>query len=137
MQATVEKELNRLEQLKVITPVDYSEWAAPIVVVRKSNGSIRICGDYPTGLNSALRLHDDPLAFPDDIFSKLARSRFFSKIVLSDAFLQEIDTKYRPLLTINTHCGLKGTSGYMDDVIVGGKMEREHDENLLNPTQPC
>ncbi|XP_035918223.1 uncharacterized protein K02A2.6 [Anopheles stephensi] len=161
MQATVEKELNRLEQLKVITPVDYSEWAAPIVVVRKSNGSIRICGDYSTGLNSALRSHEYPLPLPDDIFSKLAQSRYFSKIDLSDAFLQvEIDAKYRPLLTINTHrglyhynrlppgikiapaafqqlidtmlAGLKGTSGYMDDVIVGGKTEREHDENLLN-----
>ncbi|XP_052896596.1 uncharacterized protein K02A2.6-like [Anopheles moucheti] len=161
MQATVEKELNRLESLNVITPVDYSEWAAPIVVVRKGNGSIRICGDYSTGLNSALQSYEYPLPLPDDIFAKLAQCRFFSKIDLSDAFLQvEIDAKYRPLLTINTHrglyhynrlppgvkiapaafqqlidamlAGLKGTSGYMDDVIVGGKTEREHDENLLN-----
>ncbi|XP_049278095.1 uncharacterized protein K02A2.6-like [Anopheles funestus] len=161
MQATVEKELDRLEQLNVITPVDYSDWAAPIVVVRKSNGSIRICGDYSTGLNSALQSYEYPLPLPDDIFARLSRCRFFSKIDLSDAFLQvEIAAKYRPLLTINTHrglyhynrlppgikiapaafqqlidtmlAGLKGTSGYMDDVIVGGTTEREHDENLLN-----
>ncbi|XP_053662042.1 uncharacterized protein K02A2.6-like [Anopheles marshallii] len=161
MQTTVEKELDRLEALNVITPVDYSDWAAPIVVVRKGNGSIRICGDYSTGLNSALQSYEYPLPLPDDIFAKLAQCKFFSKIDLSDAFLQvEIDAKYRPLLTINTHrglyhynrlppgikiapaafqqlidtmlAGLRGTSGYMDDVIVGGKTESEHDENLLN-----
>ena len=50
----VDKELDRLQQLGVITPVDYSDWAAPIVVARKANGQIRTCGDYSTGLNGAL-----------------------------------------------------------------------------------
>lgn len=50
---SVDDELDRLERMKIITPVDYSEWAAPIVVVRKANESIRICGDYSTGLNDA------------------------------------------------------------------------------------
>ncbi|XP_055604188.1 uncharacterized protein K02A2.6-like [Uranotaenia lowii] len=51
---TVDDELDRLERIGIISPVDYSDWAAPIVVVRKSNGTIRICGDYSTGLNTAL-----------------------------------------------------------------------------------
>ncbi|XP_058170027.1 uncharacterized protein K02A2.6-like [Anopheles ziemanni] len=161
MQAIVEKELDRLQDLGVITRTDYSDWAAPIVVVRKQNGSIRICGDYSTGLNSALQSHEYPLPLPEDIFATLAQCQFFSKIDLSDAFLQvEINEQYRPLLTINTHrglyhynrlppgikiapaafqqlmdamlAGLNRTSGYMDDVVVGGRTEREHDENLLN-----
>ncbi|XP_040158056.1 uncharacterized protein K02A2.6-like [Anopheles arabiensis] len=156
---TVNKELDRLEQLNIITRVDFSEWAAPIVVVRKANGNIRICGDYSTGLNDALQPLEYPLPLPEDIFSKLAHSSWFSKVDLSDAFLQvEIHEQYRPLLTINTHrglyhynrlppgikvapaafqqiidrmlAGLQGTSGYMDDVVVGGKTEEEHDENL-------
>ncbi|XP_050072320.1 uncharacterized protein K02A2.6-like [Anopheles maculipalpis] len=164
MQATVEKELDRLVNMNVITPIDYSEWAAPIVVVRKSNGSIRICGDYSTGLNAALQPHEYPLPLPDDIFAKLAHCKFFSKIDLSDAFLQvEIEECYRPLLTINTHrglylynrlppglkiapaafqqiidamlAGLCDTSGYMDDVVVGGRTEREHDENVSKVLQ--
>ncbi|XP_040155606.1 uncharacterized protein K02A2.6-like [Anopheles arabiensis] len=107
MQAVVDGELERLEKAKIITPVDYSDWAAPIVVVRKSNGNVRICGDYSTGLNDALQPHEYPLPLPDDIFAKLAHCQYFSKIDLSDAFSQvEIEECYRPLLTINTHRGL-------------------------------
>ncbi|XP_041766349.1 uncharacterized protein K02A2.6-like isoform X2 [Anopheles merus] len=148
MLQTVDEELDRLEALKVITPVDYSDWAAPIVVVRKANGKIRICGDYSTGLNDILRPHEYPLPLPEDIFAKLARCQIFSKIDLSDAFLQvQIDEKFRPLLTINTHrglyhynrlppgikiapaafqqlidtmlAGITGVCGYMDDLIIG------------------
>lgn len=65
----VEKELDRLQDLGVIIKTDYSDWAAPIVVVRKQNGSIRICGDYSTDLNAALHSHEYPLPLPEDIFA--------------------------------------------------------------------
>nr|XP_049466987.1 uncharacterized protein K02A2.6-like [Anopheles coluzzii] len=149
----------RLEKLGIITPVKFSEWAAPVVVVKKANGKIRLCGDHSTGLNEALRPHDYPLPLPEDIFSRLSNCTMFSKIDLTDAFLQvEIDPQYRLLLTINTHrglyhynhlppgikvapaafqqlkdtmlAGLKGVSGYLDDIIVGGSSEHEHDTNL-------
>lgn len=156
MEEIVNKELDRLEGLGIISPVDYSDWAAPVVVVRKANGQIRICGDYSTGLNAALHPHEYPLPLPQDIFSKLARCKIFTQLDLSDAFLQvEIETGCRPLLTINTHrglyhynrlppgikvapgafqqimdkmlAGINGVSAYMDDVIVGGKTQEEHD----------
>ncbi|XP_058816916.1 uncharacterized protein K02A2.6-like [Topomyia yanbarensis] len=159
MYDAVDQELDRLENLNIITPVEYSEWAAPIVVVRKANGSIRICGDYYTGLNAALQPNQYPLPLPDDIFAKLTNCKVFSQIDLSDAFLQvEVDEQYRKLLTINTHrglysynrlppgvkiapsafqqlidtmlAGLQFTCGYLDDVIVGGKTEEDHDRNL-------
>ena len=40
---TVDEELNRLQQRGVITPVSYSAWAAPIVVIKKANGTMRMC----------------------------------------------------------------------------------------------
>ncbi|XP_055589032.1 uncharacterized protein LOC129741335 [Uranotaenia lowii] len=155
----VNDELDRLEREKIITPVDFSDWAAPIVVVRKANGSIRICGDYSTGLNDALQPHQYPLPLPQDIFTSLANCTVFSQIDLSDAFLQvEVEDGSKSLLTINTHrglyrynrltpgvkaapgafqqivdqmlTGLVHTSGYLDDVVVGGINDEDHRKNL-------
>lgn len=46
LRQAVEKELEKLESEGVISPTNYSEWAAPIVSVSKKNDSVRICGDY-------------------------------------------------------------------------------------------
>ncbi|XP_065076062.1 uncharacterized protein K02A2.6-like [Ochlerotatus camptorhynchus] len=107
MYKTVDDELDRLENAGIITPVEHSDWAAPIVVVRKASGAIRICGDYSTGLNDALQPHQYPLPLPQDIFAKLANCKVFGQIDLSDAFLQvEVQEESREMLTINTHRGL-------------------------------
>ena len=42
----VELELQKLEELGIISPITHSEWAAPIVPIMKQNGNIRISGDY-------------------------------------------------------------------------------------------
>ncbi|XP_062541355.1 LOW QUALITY PROTEIN: uncharacterized protein K02A2.6-like [Armigeres subalbatus] len=157
--AKVDAELDRLEQLDIITPVDFSQWAAPIVTVRKPNGKIRICADYSTGLNAALEANNYPLPVPDDIFTKLNGCKFFSIIDLSDAYLQvEVDDDSKELLTINTHRGLyrfnrlapgvksapgafqqlmngmiadlQGVESFLDDIIVFSKTEMEHHQRL-------
>ena len=103
----LDKELDRLQTLGVISPVNYSDWAAPVVVVKKPNGSLRVCGDFSTGLNNALEVHQYPLPVPDDLFSKLNGGQIFSKIDFSDAYLQvEVDPGCKEFLTINTHRGL-------------------------------
>ncbi|XP_035899704.1 uncharacterized protein K02A2.6-like isoform X1 [Anopheles stephensi] len=159
MREIVEKELDRLEANGVITPVNYADWAAPVVIVRKANGKIRICGDYSTGLNQALQPHEYPLPIPEDIFTKLAHSKIFTTIDLTDAFTQvQVEEKFRPLLTINTHrglyqynrlppgikiapavfqqlidtmlAGMSKVCGYMDDLIIGGLTQEEHDANV-------
>lgn len=155
----LQDELRRLENLGIISFVEHSDWAAPIVAVRKANGSIRICGDYSTGLNNALQPNDYPLPVPDDIFASLAGMRHFSIIDLSNAYLQiEMDEDSKNLLTVNTHrglfkfnrlapgvrpatgafqkimdsmtAGLTGVRVYLDDILVGGATEEEHLHNL-------
>lgn len=51
LKAKIELELDRLEREGIISPVEFSEWAAPIVPVVKPNGTVRICGDYKCTAN--------------------------------------------------------------------------------------
>ncbi len=52
----VEEELERLLKDGVISPVKFSDWAAPIVPVVKADGKIRICGDYSVTVNRVAKL---------------------------------------------------------------------------------
>ena len=65
----VSQELERLEKNGVIEPVRFSEWAAPVVPVVKSDGSIRICGDYKQTTNSVARADAYPLPRVEDILA--------------------------------------------------------------------
>ena len=57
----VEEELDRLEKEGIIQSIQFSEWASPIVPVMKSNGSLRICGDYKSTVNKVSKLDSYPL----------------------------------------------------------------------------
>lgn len=54
LQAAVEAELSKMEDMGIITPVTTSEYATPVVPVIKKDGSIRLCGDYKTTINPCL-----------------------------------------------------------------------------------
>ena len=49
-----------------------AEWAAPIVPVVKSDGSVHICGDYQMTVNQVSRLDSYPLPRVDELFATLA-----------------------------------------------------------------
>ena len=78
----VKDELRHLDN-KVREKIDHSDWAAPIVVVKKANGSLRICGDYKVTINEALVVNQYPFPFPEDIFATFEGSVLFSGEVLS------------------------------------------------------
>ncbi|EPB69463.1 reverse transcriptase [Ancylostoma ceylanicum] len=155
----LDNEIDRLLAEDVLSPVTYSKWAAPIVVVKKSNGTLRLCADFSTGLNDALMLHQHPLPTSDDVFTKLNGGTIFTQLDFADAYLQvEVDENSKELLTINTHrglfrynrlpfgvksapgifqqiidsmiAGLNGCAAYLDDVIVTGRNIEEHSANL-------
>ena len=51
MRKKIEVELEILVNEGIMVPVESSEWATPIVLIVKSDGNIRICGDYKITLN--------------------------------------------------------------------------------------
>ena len=67
----VEKDLERLELLGVVTKVNYSDWMAPIISVPKPDGSVRICGDHKITINLILDVDHYPLPTPENLFATL------------------------------------------------------------------
>ena len=78
----VEQELERLLSLGIIEPVQFSDWAAPIVPVLKSDGRVRICGDYKVTINRAAKLEKYPIPRIEELFATLAGGKTFSKLDL-------------------------------------------------------
>ena len=86
----------------------FSEWASPIVIVPKSDGRFRICGDYKRTVNPCLDNDTFPQPTPEELFSKINVGRKFSKVDLSQAYLQmQLEEQSQKYLTINTSKGLK------------------------------
>ena len=160
----VEEELERLQALGVIRPVQFSDWAAPIVPVLKGDGRLRICGDYKVTINKAAKLEKYPIPRIEELFASLAGGKTFSKLDLSHAYLQiPLDEASRQYVTINTHKGLFeylrlpfGVASapsifqrvmenllqgiprvcvYIDDILVTGATEEEHLANLAQVLQ--
>nr|VZI38062.1 unnamed protein product [Spirometra erinaceieuropaei] len=78
-----------------------------IVVVKKPNGSIRICANFSIDLNAALTLSCYPLPVPSDLSSLLNGGTCITQLDLADAYLKiEIASVSYEALTINTHSGL-------------------------------
>ena len=101
------KELERLEKIGVIEPVQHADWAAPIVTVLKQDGSVHICGDYKLTVNQAAKTDSFPLPRIDDLFASLAGGQASSKLDLAHAYLQlELDDESKKLVTINIQKGL-------------------------------
>ena len=104
----VEKEYDRLVQSDILYPVSSTKWASPVVHVPKSDGSIRVCGDY-----KAKCIEDDvhKLLNVPDMFPMLsqdgANPDTFSVTDLASAFNQLfLDEESPELLTINTRKSL-------------------------------
>ena len=107
LQPALELELNRMQQEGILEPVERSEWATPLVIVPKSNGKLRVCGDFEVTINQCVETKTYPLPTTDDIFARLAGGHIFTKLDLSQAYLQlPGDDDSKDLLVINTPKGL-------------------------------
>ena len=85
-QEEVQNDLKEKEAACIIRKSN-SPWAFPIVVVRKKDGTARICVDYRK-LNDVTKKDAHPLPRIDDIFDALRGAKYFSTLDLASGYHQ-------------------------------------------------
>ena len=150
-----------MEALGVISKVEiHTPWCAGMVVAQKPNGAIRICV-YLKPLNECVLSEVYPLPRVDEILAQLSGSRVFSKLDANSRFWQIPLAPSSCLLTTfftpfgcyrfnkllfgissapelfqkrmnNILSGLKETLCLIDDVLIFGKTQEEHDQRLAD-----
>ncbi len=139
-----------------------SPWAAPVVLIRKKNGTLRFCVDYRK-LNAVTRKDAYPLPRVDDALDTLAGSCWFTTLDMISGYWQvELHPDDKPKSAFATPDGLfefnvlpfglcngpatfqrlmdsvlaglqwSSCLVYVDDVIIPGKTFEEHLCNLGN-----
>ncbi|GBO25325.1 Transposon Ty3-I Gag-Pol polyprotein [Araneus ventricosus] len=156
-------ELKRMVEENVITPVlKPTEWCAPVVIVPKSDGNVRICADL-IELNENVMRELHPLPKAEYSLNLLTGAKIFSKLAANSGFWQiPLDKKSSYLTTFITPFGrfrfqrlpfgissapehfqrrmsqmlegIPGTICHMDDILIWGSTQEEHDQRL---TEVC
>ena len=154
----VKDELDRMQRLGVIDPVwEPTEWVSSTVTIKKRSKT-RICED-PRELNSANKRELYPMLTIEDVVSRLPQAAVISTLVATCDYWQiPVDEKSSKLLTFNTPYGrfrfrrlpfgissasevfqrkmiqlfgyIEGCEIIVDDILVWGRNEMEHEERL-------
>ena len=135
-----------------------TDWVNSMITVQKPDGSLRICLD-PRDLNKAIKREQYPLPTLEEITARIETAKFFSTIDAKSAYHQlKLDDESTDLFTFNTHLGrfkylrlpmgistagdryqrrikdefadINGVEIMMDDILVFGDTEQQHDERL-------
>ncbi|GAU45290.1 hypothetical protein TSUD_327480 [Trifolium subterraneum] len=155
----LKKQLEELLEKKFIRP-SVSPWGAPVLLVKKKEGSMRLCIDYRQ-LNKATIKNKYPLPRIDDLMDQLVGACVFSKIDLRSGYHQiRVKTEDIPKTAFRTRYGhyeytvmpfgVTNAPGvfmeymnrifhsfldkfvvvFIDDILVYSKSEEEHKEHL-------
>uniref|UniRef100_A0A5S6QA98 Reverse transcriptase domain-containing protein n=1 Tax=Trichuris muris TaxID=70415 RepID=A0A5S6QA98_TRIMR len=89
----------------VLEPVEYTDWATPIVPVIKEDGRIRICGDYKCTVNKVLKKDMYQIPAVSDILTTLKKGKIFAKLDFAQTYQQLPVEDSAKLQTIITHKG--------------------------------
>uniref|UniRef100_A0A3B3DHQ9 ribonuclease H n=1 Tax=Oryzias melastigma TaxID=30732 RepID=A0A3B3DHQ9_ORYME len=156
----VKEEIDRMEKMDVITRIeDPTDWCAGMVVVPKKSGAVRICVDF-TKMNQAVCREKYILPSVEHTLGMLAGATVFSKLDANMGFWQvpltEESAKYTTFITpfgryyfnrlpfgiasapehfqkmmvTEVTNGLEGVLCHMDDILMWGKTQEEHDVRL-------
>nr|CAD39356.2 OSJNBa0059H15.7 [Oryza sativa Japonica Group] len=155
----LKKQIRELQEKGFVRPSS-SPWGAPVLFVKKKDGSMRMCVDYRS-LNEVTIKNKYPLPRIDDLFNHLKGAKVFSKIDLRSGYHQlKIRTGDIPKTAFSTRYGLyefivmsfgltnapayfmnlmnkvfmdyldKFVVVFIDDILIYSKDEEEHAEHL-------
>ena len=156
----VKDQLELMQKEGIIKPAESTEWLSPIVPVIKKSGEVRICVDFRY-LNQYVIREPYQIPTFEDIFSKLTNAQFFSQLDAKSGYHQlELTEDSQKYLCFSSPIGnfqfcrlpfgissapemyqkvmssiLDGCPGvlfYLDDVLIFGRTQSEHDANLRN-----
>ncbi|XP_037929430.1 uncharacterized protein K02A2.6-like [Teleopsis dalmanni] len=154
----IERQIQDLVKKGVLKLIEDSDWGTPLVPVLKSNGELRICGDYKSTINKHLLDVRYPLPRIEELFASL-KGQFFTKLDLSNAYNQlELVEESQRLCAWSTHLGifkitrlpfgvkpaaaifqktienaLRGIPNvvnYLDDILISGDTIEEHSNSI-------
>ncbi|GKE30393.1 putative reverse transcriptase domain-containing protein [Tanacetum coccineum] len=99
-----------------------SPWGAPVLFVKKKDGSFRMCINYRE-LNKLTVMNGYPLMRIDDLFDQLQGSRVYSKIDLRSVFMNLMNRVCKPYLD-------RFVIVFIDDILIYSKSKKEHEGHL-------
>lgn len=159
LERKVDDKIKELLDQDIIEEVEgSSRWVSPIVPILKENGELRLCVDMRRANNAIMR-ENHPLPTMDKLLPKINKAKFFTKLDVKNAFHQvEIHPDSRHITTFITPNGLYrykrlmfgitcapelfqkilermliqcgGVINFIDDILVYGDNEQEHDTRL-------
>ena len=82
-----------------------TDWVNSLVIVKKQNGSLRLCLD-PRDLNKAIKREHFKLPTAEEIFAEMNNPKYFTKLDASNGYWHiPVDEESSKLLTFNSPFG--------------------------------
>ncbi|XP_068208535.1 uncharacterized protein [Palaemon carinicauda] len=105
LQQDIDREIERMLKLGVIE-CSNSPYATPLIVVKKKDGSNRMCLDFRK-INKLTVFDSEPMPDQNLIMTRVSKSRYFTKIDLSKGYWQiPLEKQSREVTAFQTNRGL-------------------------------
>ena len=107
LRESVESGIRGMLSERILEPVAASDWASPMVCVKKPDGSYRLCIDPSKTVNPVLTNDFYPLPRIDELIAEIAGKKWYARLDLTKAYQQlVVHSDSRSLLVVNTIKGL-------------------------------
>ena len=157
MREELRNEVDTMLEMGVVRP-STSPYASPIVMVKKKDGSNRVCVDFRK-LNKITEVDPEPMTTAEDLFRRLSGKKYLSKIDLTKGYWQipvapedvhktafvTPDGQYEfmrmPFGMVNSGAtlvrglrkileGMPGVGSYIDDIVIYSDSWEDHIKTL-------